>query len=136
VGSGAEGGEYHHAHAAAAQEDGAGQLLAVVVRDFGLKLYEANAAAAEEVDGLDIDFAELVRRLVEGVVFVLLGGEGVLQRGYPSLEGGEGEQLFFREILSEMHWAFGRGVREGEGGHGCFCCGVEGEASDMLGCQP
>ena len=88
-----EGGEiYHHRHASSPQEDRAGEVLSVVVGDFGFQLDEAEALA-KPVDGLDVDFAEDVGGAVEGVAWLLLEGEGVLEGGQPGLEGWEGEEL-------------------------------------------
>lgn len=81
---------YQHSDAAATEEDGAGEVFAVVVGDFGLELHESELGAAEPVACLDVDFAELVGGLVEDMVLVLLLGEGLLEGGDPVLEGGEG----------------------------------------------
>ena len=53
---------------------------------------------AEPVCGLDVDFTELVRGIVEGVGWLGLQGERVLDGGDPVFESWEGEELGLGEV--------------------------------------
>ncbi len=63
---------YHHRDAASSQEDGARQLLTLVVDQFRLELDEAQSILPKVVNSLDIDLAELVGRISEWMIFVRL----------------------------------------------------------------
>lgn len=85
------GFSYHHSNTAASQKDGSGQFFAIVVGDFRFQLNKPEPLTAEEIDRLDVDFAETVGRVVEGVGTMALRREGVLQSRDPGLEGWERE---------------------------------------------
>lgn len=100
-------------------------MLAGGIGDIGFELYEAQTVAAEIVDGLDGDLAENIRIWVEGVGFLGLEGEGMLESFQPGFEGREGEELGLGEVLRESDGDSRGSVWEGEGGHGGFGNGEE-----------
>lgn len=66
--------------------------------------------AAEKVNGLNVNLAENVGRIVEGVGFLALGRERVLECGNPGLECREGEELFLGEVGCEVNGHLGSTV--------------------------
>ena len=75
-----KGGGYHHPDAAASQKHTPWQLLPIIIRYLRLELYKANPSTSKEIHRLNLNLAELVGCGVEGMVFVLLQREGVLER--------------------------------------------------------
>lgn len=68
------------------------------------------------------------------MVFLLLQGKRVLQRGYPVLEGSESEQLVLCDVAGEVDGAFRRRIGEDEGRHGFDRRYADG--SEVAGDQP
>ena len=86
-----KGSTDQHAHATTSKKYRARQFFTVVIIHLGFELDETDTLAAKEIDRLNGNAAQSVRRGVEDMRRGTLSRQRTLQSPYPGFEGGKGQ---------------------------------------------